>query len=76
MLERPKLLILDEPTNHLDADMIALVIDRMFSEPGRPTILLATHDPRLLAHADAVYDLSRGALTPRPVLRLATGGLP
>jgi len=72
LVHAPRLLILDEPSNHLDAAALALLIDRLFTAPGRPTCLIATHDPRLLAVADAVYDLRSGVLVRRPVLRLAT----
>ncbi len=72
LVHAPRLLVLDEPSNHLDADALALLIERLFTAPGRPTCVVATHDPRLLAVADAVYDLRGGVLIRRPVLRLAT----
>jgi ABC-type transport system involved in cytochrome bd biosynthesis fused ATPase/permease subunit len=72
LVHAPQLLILDEPSNHLDGDALALLIERLFIAPSRPTCLIATHDPRLLAIADAIYDLRGGLLVRRPRLRLAT----
>ena len=60
----PSLLVLDEPTNHLDAGAVALLIEQLFMAPGRPTILMATHDARLLRHVDRAYSLEGGVLTP------------
>jgi ATP-binding cassette, subfamily C, bacterial CydD len=57
------LLLLDEPTAHLDpvtAAEIASVVDVL--AVGR-TVLLVTHDERLLARADRVLTLDRGRLT-------------
>ncbi len=71
LVHAPALLILDEPSNHLDTDAIALIITRLLTAPDRPTCLVATHDPRLLALADRVYDLANGVLVLRPLIRLA-----
>jgi ABC-type transport system involved in cytochrome bd biosynthesis fused ATPase/permease subunit len=54
----------------LDAAVLAVIIERLFAASSRPTILMATHDVRLLALAEVVYDLSGGILTQRPTLRL------
>lgn len=58
LLHHPELLILDEPTNHLDKNAIDALIDRLFCAPGRPTILVATHDARILAVTDNICALS------------------
>ena len=72
LVHRPAFLILDEPSNHLDAATVRLLIERLFLAPGRPTILMATHDARLLALADRVYDLEGGkALARGPQLQAA-----
>ena len=72
LVHAPQLLILDEPTNHLDRDVVATLIERLLGAPDRPTCLIATHDPRLLALADDVYDLAGGTLTRRARLRAAS----
>ena len=45
LVHAPRLLILDEPSNHLDDDALALLIERLFIAPGRPTCLIATPRP-------------------------------
>lgn len=64
LVHRPSLLILDEPTNHLDTVAVGLLAERLFAARSR-TVLMATHDPRLLALADHVYDLVDGVLCRR-----------
>lgn len=71
LVGRPALLLLDEPSNHLDEEGIAHLLAQLFDTPDRPTCLVATHDPRLLARADHVYDLADGRLVLRPRLRVA-----
>ncbi|WP_416909224.1 MAG: ATP-binding cassette domain-containing protein [Polymorphobacter sp.] len=71
LVGRPALLLLDEPSNHLDEEGIAHLLAQLFDTPDRPTCLVATHDPRLLARADHVYDLADGQLVLRPRLRVA-----
>jgi ABC-type bacteriocin/lantibiotic exporter with double-glycine peptidase domain len=71
LVHQPELLLLDEPSNHLDEDAVALMIARLFNTQGGPTILMATHDPRLLGVADRVYDLTGGRLVARAAMRLA-----
>jgi ATP-binding cassette subfamily B protein len=74
LVHGPRFLILDELSNHMDAPGLELIVQRLFNRDDRPTILMATHDPRLLALADQVYDLRGGVLTPRPspALNLST----
>lgn len=57
-LQDPQLLLMDEPTSALDdenaAHLLGFVSERC--RRGR-TAIIATHDPRVLAHADGVIDL-------------------
>lgn len=53
LVNRPELLVLDEPTNHLDQQAIEALVERLFTAEERPTILVATHDARILAICDA-----------------------
>jgi ATP-binding cassette subfamily B protein len=69
LVHAPTLVVLDEPSNHLDNAAVALLIERLFRAPDRPTILMATHDPRLLAVADSIYDLAAGVMAPRAALK-------
>lgn len=56
----PVLLILDEVTAGLDAENRAAIMDSIKALKGRCTILLLTHDPYVLAHADQVIALDSG----------------
>jgi ABC-type multidrug transport system fused ATPase/permease subunit len=71
LVHAPQILFFDEPTNHLDDRAVDTLIARVFRpaparQAWRPAIFVATHDPRLLAAADSVYDLAFGATVLRP----------
>jgi len=53
---RPDWLVLDEPTNHLDADGRAAVTELV--DGWRGGLVVASHDPELLEHVDAVLEVS------------------
>ena len=66
LVGRPRLLLADEPTAQLDHEtglMIAALIRRHVDRDGL-TVVLATHDPRLLDIADVVHLLRDGHLEP------------
>jgi len=66
---RPRLLVLDEPTSSLDDEVAARVLAALRELPWRPTVLLISHDPVVLALADRRYEVGgRGArlTTPDP----------
>jgi ABC-type bacteriocin/lantibiotic exporter with double-glycine peptidase domain len=51
----PSVLLLDEIDNHLDAESLAVLRDIIATFPG--TVILVTHDPRLLDAAERVVEL-------------------
>ncbi|WP_127125992.1 ABC-F family ATP-binding cassette domain-containing protein [Georgenia sp. SYP-B2076] len=61
------LLVLDEPTNHLDLPAIVQLEQAIESFPG--TVLLVTHDRRMLADVRATrrWELDAGRLTELPL---------
>ncbi len=68
---RPRLLVLDEPTSSLDDEVAPRVLAALRELPWRPTVLLISHDPAVLALVDRRYDVGgRGArlATPDPPL--------
>lgn len=69
LVRDPAVLLLDEPTAHVDADNARTLADELFRlrDEGR-TLLVATHDPRLLEHAgiDRIIALDRGRLSAPP----------
>ncbi len=62
----PRVLLLDEPTSHQDAGNRDRVLEllRGVTETGT-AVLVATHEEAAAAHADMVWELSAGTLTPR-----------
>jgi putative ABC transport system ATP-binding protein len=57
----PKLLLADEPTSSLDDAAAERAIALLLGEAGRrgATLIVATHDARVLRHFDKALDLSR-----------------
>jgi putative ABC transport system ATP-binding protein len=65
LVARPSLLLADEPTSALDdanAARVAALLLETAGETGA-TLLIATHDSRLLAHVPAHLRLEAGAVT-------------
>jgi putative ABC transport system ATP-binding protein len=62
----PRLLIADEPTGQLDAETgrSVMALLRGVVESEGVTVLVATHDPVMMALADRVLTLHDGQLTP------------
>ena len=66
----PPILLLDEPTAHLDADTTRELLAwldgdlRTLTKDARRTIVIATHDPRVLEHAgvDRTLSMSDGRI--------------
>lgn len=58
LVNEPEIVLADEPTGNLDPDNSTLVIDALHhaAREGR-TVLVATHDPTVVARADEVLQL-------------------
>lgn len=55
---RPGVLLADEPSAHLDRESAAVLIELLLGLADEGTcVLLTTHDPELLKHAETVVDL-------------------
>jgi putative ABC transport system ATP-binding protein len=65
----PKLIMADEPTASLDSHSGHTVIQllRQLAKEGGCTVLIVTHDPRILDIADRVAYLEDGILTEKRV---------
>lgn len=63
----PKLLMADEPTASLDSQSGYGVIElmRKLAKEGGCTVLIVTHDPRILGVADRVVYLEDGVICPQ-----------
>ncbi|WP_168627204.1 MULTISPECIES: ABC transporter ATP-binding protein [unclassified Cryobacterium] len=58
LLNRPRILLADEPTGNLDQDSATVVVDAMRSHAvSGSTVIVATHDPALVARCDRVIQL-------------------
>ncbi len=64
LINSPDLLIADEPTGNLDQKNSEKLMEYLLQERERRglTILLATHDPEISAHADRVLRIADGRL--------------
>ncbi|NJL82034.1 MAG: ABC transporter ATP-binding protein [Chloroflexaceae bacterium] len=67
LVGEPEIIIADEPTAALDAQngqAISQLLHHLAKEQGC-TVLLVTHDPRLLKYADTVHYLEDGQIQPQ-----------
>ncbi|KKW44337.1 MAG: ABC transporter related protein, partial [Parcubacteria group bacterium GW2011_GWA2_56_7] len=66
MMEGTDVLLLDEPSNHMDASTMDAVAEAIRSFPG--TIVLSTHDVRLMRALESFAGSSREGRPPRNVV--------
>ena len=50
MLVSPRILLADEPTGNLDDASAEALVEMLLGVPGQTTVLVTTHDPRVLRH--------------------------
>ena len=64
LVKNPSFLFADEPTSALDWENGQQVIELLndVARDGGATVLVVTHDPRLLPYADCVYEMADGRL--------------
>lgn len=62
LVKSPKLIFADEPTSALDSENGAMVISLLHQAARlhNATVLVVTHDPRLLPHADRIIQMEDG----------------
>ena len=61
LINDPDLLIVDEPTSHVDNETQSCILRHLQKrQASGTTILVATHDPNLLRHADTHYEIDNG----------------
>ncbi|BCP54867.1 ABC transporter ATP-binding protein [Kaistia sp. 32K] len=66
MVTAPRLLLADEPTGQLDHVSATLLLDHLlaFLDGSDTALVLATHDPAVMARMDRVWQLDHGRLVP------------
>lgn len=59
LLSRPAVILADEPTGNLDVDSARVVVDALAAAAHAEgaTVIIASHDPRVVAACDAVLEL-------------------
>jgi putative ABC transport system ATP-binding protein len=75
LVTRPKLVLADEPTANLDSATGANIIDLMRDMNRRDgtTFLFSTHDPKVMAHANAIVRIADGRIEGRESVAAAGG---
>ena len=63
LIADPTLLLADEPTGNLDAAAGEVVVNLLRAAAGGRTVLLATHDPRVVDRTDRALSLLDGRLS-------------
>jgi lipoprotein-releasing system ATP-binding protein len=74
LVTRPRIVLADEPTGNLDganaAGVFALMLE--LNRERATSLVVVTHDPRLAARMERVYELEQGMLRERPPEQHAT----
>jgi putative ABC transport system ATP-binding protein len=78
LVTRPRIVLADEPTANLDSTTGETIIDVMkeMNAKDGTTFIFSTHDPKVIAHANAVVRIADGRIAARETLRAAAGGAP
>ena len=61
LLRRPALLLLDEPTANVDERSEAEIVDTLLTLRESCTVVVVSHEPRVLEHADRRLPIAAGA---------------
>lgn len=66
LMNHPRIIMADEPTGNLDETNTKSMLDLLFGlrDDEQISIVMATHDRDLIRHAEHVFRLSKGKLTP------------
>jgi putative ABC transport system ATP-binding protein len=74
LVNRPALVLADEPTASLDAESSKIVLDllrAMADGSEHTTVLLVTHDQRVIDHADRIVNMVGGRIVTNSLTRIA-----
>ena len=70
LVTRPALVLADEPTANLDSKTGQNIIDLMrdMNRKDGTTFVFSTHDPKVMAHANAIVQIADGVVTGRELV--------
>jgi putative ABC transport system ATP-binding protein len=74
LVNHPALVLADEPTASLDAEASQTVLEllrHLADGPERTTVLLVTHDQRVIDHADRIVNMVGGRIVTNSLTRIA-----
>jgi putative ABC transport system ATP-binding protein len=74
LVNEPALVLADEPTASLDAESGQTVLEllrQMADGPKQTTVLLVTHDQRVIDHADRIVNMVGGKIVTNTLTRIA-----
>lgn len=74
LVNRPRMVLADEPTASLDAESSLAVLDllhEMAEGPDKTTVLLVTHDQRVIDRADRIVKLVGGRIVTNTLTKVA-----
>ena len=74
LVNAPSLILADEPTASLDANSSQVVLDLLrglADGPGRATVLLVTHDQRVIDKADRIVNMVGGRIVTNSLTKVA-----
>jgi len=74
LVNRPKMVLADEPTASLDAESSLAVLDllhELAEGPDKTTVLLVTHDQRVIDRADRIVKLVGGRIVTNTLTKVA-----
>jgi putative ABC transport system ATP-binding protein len=75
LVTRPRIVLADEPTANLDSRTGETIVDLMKEMNARDgtTFIFSTHDPRVMAHANAVVRIEDGRIVGREGVAASAG---
>ncbi len=70
LVTRPALVLADEPTANLDSQTGQNIIDLMrdMNRKDGTTFVFSTHDPKVMAHANAIIRIADGVVAGRELV--------
>lgn len=74
-IHNPKLILCDEPTSSLDLERGMKIMDLLkeITQERGTTVIIVTHDPRILSYADKILVIESGVIKEAPLVKESNG---